>query len=53
MLEVLRYVEHAPESAVAGFSVRERWVFVCVPHHQDGVGAGTSAESGEVAAVVH
>ncbi len=53
VLEVLRYVEHAPESEVAGFSVRERWVFVCVPHHQDGVGAGTSAESGEVAAVVH
>ena len=53
VLEVLRYVEHAPESAVAGFRVRERWVFVCVPHHQDGVGAGTSAESGEVAAVVH
>ena len=53
VLEVLRYVEHAPESAVAGFSVQERWVFVCVPHHQDGVGAGTSAESGEVAAVVH
>ena len=53
VLEVLRYVEHGPESAVAGFSVRERWVFVCVPHHQDGVGAGTSAESGEVAAVVH
>ena len=53
VLEVLRFVEHAPESAVAGFSVQERWVFVCVPHHQDGVGAGTSAESGEVAAVVH
>ena len=53
VLEVLRYVEHAPESAVAGFSVQERWVFVCVPHHQDGVGAGTAAESGEVAAVVH
>ena len=53
VLEVLRFVEHAPESAVAGFSLQERWIFVCVPHHQDGVGAGTAAESGEVAAVVH
>ena len=53
VLEVLRSIEHAPESEVAGFSVQERWVFVCVPHHLDGVGAGTAAESGEVAAVVH
>ena len=53
VLEVLRSIEHAPESEVAGFKVQERWIFVCVPHHQDGVGAGTSAESGEVAAVVH
>ena len=53
VLEVLRYVEHAPESEVSGFSVRERWIFVCVPHHEDGVGTGTAAESGEVAAVVH
>ena len=53
VLEVLRFVEHGPTSEVAGFSVRERWIFVCVPHHQDGVGAGTAAESGEVAAVVH
>ena len=53
VLEVLRYVEHAPESAVAGFSVQDRWIFVCVPHHQDGVGGATVAESGEVAAVVH
>ncbi|MDE2152901.1 MAG: hypothetical protein KGJ85_11260 [Betaproteobacteria bacterium] len=53
VLEVLRFVEHAPESEVSGFSVRERWIFVCVPHHQDGVGGATAAESGEVAAVVH
>ena len=53
VLEVLRFVEHAPESAVAGFSVQERWIFVCVPHHQDGVGAGGPEMAGEVAAVVH
>ena len=53
VLEVLRYVEHAPESEVAGFSVRERWIFVCVPHHQDGVGVGGPEMAGEVAAVVH
>ncbi len=53
VLEVLRFVEHGPTSEVAGFSVRERWIFVCVPHHQDGVGGATAAESGEVAAVVH
>ena len=53
VLEVLRYVEHAPESAVAGFSVQERWIFVCVPHHQDGVGVGGPEMAGEVAAVVH
>lgn len=53
MLEVLRYVEHGPTSEVAGFSVRERWIFVCVPHHQDGAGAGAPETAGEVAAVVH
>ena len=53
VLEVLRYVEHAPESAVAGFSVQDRWIFVCVPHHQDGVGVGGPEMAGEVAAVVH
>lgn len=53
VLEVLRYVEHAPESEVSGFSVRERWIFVCVPHHQDGGGAGGPEMAGEVAAVVH
>ncbi len=53
VLEVLRYVEQDIGSEVAGFSVRERWIFVCVPHHEDGVGTGTAAESGEVAAVVH
>ena len=53
VLEVLRFVEHAPESEVSGFRVRERWIFVCVPHHEDDVGTGTAAESGEVAAVVH
>ena len=53
VLEVLRFVEHAPESAVPGFRVRERWVFVCVPHNQDGGGAGGPEMAGEVAAVVH
>ncbi len=53
VLEVLRSIEQDVGSEVAGFSVQDRWIFVCVPHHQDGVGAGTSAESGEVAAVVH
>ena len=53
VLEVLRFVEHDVGSEVTGFSVRERWIFVCVPHHQDGVGGATAAESGEVAAVVH
>ena len=53
VLEVLRFVEHGPTSEVAGFSVRERWIFVCVPHHQGAPAAGTAAASGEVAAVVH
>ena len=53
VLEVLRFVEHAPESEVSGFSVRERWIFVCVPHHQDGGRAGGPEMAGEVAAVVH
>ena len=47
MLEVLRFVEHVPESEVAGIAVKERWIFVCVPHHQDGVGAVGAEEAGE------
>ena len=53
VLEVLRYVEHDVGSDVTGFTVRERWIFVCVPHHQDGVGAGAPETAGKVAAVVH
>ena len=44
VLEVLRFVEHAPESAVAGFSVRERWVFVCVPHDGRKGASGSTSE---------
>lgn len=40
VLEVLRFVEQVPESEVTGVPVQERWIFVCVPHHQDGAGAG-------------
>ena len=53
VLEVLRLVEQDVGSELSGFRVRERWIFVCVPHHEDGVDTGTAAESGEVAAVVH
>ena len=52
VLEVLRYIDNVPESAVAGVAVQERWIFVCVPHHQDGVGAASEV-NGEAAAVVH
>ncbi len=44
VLEVLRFVEHAPESAVAGFSVRERWIFVCVPHDGRKGASGSTSE---------
>jgi hypothetical protein len=56
VLDVLQYIDNVPESAVSGFSVQDRWIFVCVPHHQDGVGAGGSevnGEAGEAAAVMH
>ncbi|WP_081857944.1 hypothetical protein [Thiomonas sp. FB-Cd] len=59
MLEVLRFVEHAAESEVAGFTVQERWIFVCVPHHQDGVGvcgsegAGAAQATSKGVPVVH
>lgn len=56
VLEVLRFVEHVPESEVTGVPVQERWIFVCVPCHQDGagaVGAEVNGEAGEAAAVMH
>ena len=53
MLDVLRFVEHVPESEVAGIAVKERWIFVCVPYHQDGAGATGVELAGEAAAVVH
>lgn len=53
VLEVLRYIDNVPESAVAGVAVQERWIFVCVPHHQDGVGAVGAEVAGEATAVVH
>jgi hypothetical protein len=53
VLDVLRFVEHVPESEVAGIAVKERWIFVCVPYHQDVVGAGAAGMAGEAAAVVH
>ena len=52
VLEVLRFVEHAPESAVAGFSVQERWIFVCVPYDEQpsepAVRSGNAAEVGAI-----
>ena len=53
MLDVLRFVEHVPESEVAGIAVKERWIFVCVPYHQDGVGAAGAEVAGEAAVLVH
>lgn len=53
VLEVLRYIDNVPESAVAGIAVQERWIFVCVPYHQDAVGAGGAEVAGEATAVVH
>lgn len=53
VLDVLQYVDNVPKSEVSGFSVRERWIFVCVPYHQDGVGAGGAEVAGEATAVVH
>ena len=53
VLEVLRYIDNVPESTVAGVAVQERWIFVCVPYHQDGVGAGGAEVAGEATAVVH
>ena len=55
VLEVLRFVEHAPDSEVAGFSVQERWSFVCVPHdeHAGGKPSGRALARTKVAAAVH
>ena len=55
VLEVLRFVEHAPDSEVAGFSVQERWIFVCVPHdeHAGGKPSGRALARTKVAAAVH
>ena len=56
VLEVLRFVEQAPQSEVAGVPVQERWIFVCVPHHQDGAGAevvGAAQATSKGATVVH
>jgi hypothetical protein len=53
VLEVLRYIDNVPESAVAGIAVQERWIFVCVPYHQNGAGAGASEVAEEAAVVVH
>ena len=44
VLEVLRFVEHAPDSEVAGFSVQERWIFVCVPHDGRKGASGSTSE---------
>jgi hypothetical protein len=46
VLDVLQYVDNVPKSEVSGFSVRERWIFVCVPYHQDAVGAGGAEVAG-------
>ena len=52
VLEVLRSIEHAPESEVAGFKVRERWIFVCVPYDEQpskpAVRSGNAAEVGAI-----
>ena len=55
VLEVLRFVEQDVGSAVTGFSVRERWIFVCVPHdeHAGGKPSGTAQARTRAAAAVH
>ena len=55
VLEVLRYVEQDVGSEVTGFTVRERWIFVCVPHdeHAGGKPSGRALARTKVAAAVH
>ena len=53
MVDVLRLVEDSTESYVPGIEVSERWIFVCVPHHQESAGSGASELSGEPVAVMH
>ncbi|WP_018913655.1 hypothetical protein [Thiomonas sp. FB-6] len=57
VLDVLRFVEQVPESEVTGVPVQERWIFVCVPYHQDGAGAGAAeasvASTGVQASALH
>ena len=53
MLEVLRFVEQDVDSEVAGFRVQERWIFVCVPHHEDTAGMEASEWPGQAVAAMH
>jgi hypothetical protein len=42
-LDVLRYVDEALQSEVEGFQVQDRWIVVCVPHHEESLAAAAAS----------
>lgn len=42
LLDVLRYVDDALQSEVEGFQVQDRWIVVCVPHHEESQAAAAA-----------